>query len=432
MVVAAYLLSFLSLLLNGLLFVRLKPPFSFYFFAFQVFAGSLTPLLAILGTAGAILGWLSQAPAAFVAGILGTVISIVYILLVTIPQPDFAAAFGDDWEIRISPTQAARLIQRRWQPGLPQIKEPDFEQDIPFWTIPGTDRELLCDIWQPPEGVTRSGLAFVYLHGGAWYIGEKDFGTRPFFKQLTAQGHVVMDVAYRLNPEVDIYGMVGDVKRAVAWMKEHDGRYNIDPNRIVLGGSSAGGHLALLAAYTPENPHLNPPDLAGRELSVQAVVSFYGPTDLRACYDHLDQKRFIGQPTIEIGQPGAMTMEKSLADAGRLDWLLGGHLDEIPEVYDLASPVTHVNADSPPTFLIQGEPDVIAPVNATLALHDKLVENGVPVVNIILPLTNHGFDLLFPQISPPAQSALYHLERFLALMTSLPLLKKSELTSARS
>jgi acetyl esterase/lipase len=55
-------------------------------------------------------------------------------------------------------------------------------------------------------------------------------------------------------------------------------------------------------------------------------------------------------------------------------------------------------------------------VAATRELHDRLVENGVPVVNIIYPLTNHAFDLLFPQVSPPAQAALYYLERFLALM----------------
>ena len=416
MMIAAYLLSFLCLLLAGCLFVHLNPPYSFYFFMFQMVAGGLTPFLAILGGIGAILGWLSHAQVAFWAGILGSAISVFYIVLVTVPQPGFATAFGEEWATRIPTSQASHLLQRRWQLGLPRSEEPVFERNIPFWTIPGTDRELLCDVWQPSEGLERSGLAFVYLHGSAWYIGEKDFGTRPLFKQLTAQGHVVMDVDYRLNPEVDIYGMVGDVKRAVAWMKDNASRYGVDPDRIILGGGSAGGHLALLAAYTPEDPRLSPPELEGRDLSVRAVVSLYGPTDLRACYEYLDQKRFIGLPNVEIGGPGAATMKKNIADAGRLDWLLGGHLHEVPEVYALASPVTHVSVDSPPTLLIQGEPDVIAPIAATRELHDRLVENGVLAVNIVFPMTNHGFDLLFPQVSPPAQAALYYLERFLALM----------------
>ncbi len=105
-----------------------------------------------------------------------------------------------------------------------------------------------------------------------------------------------------------------------------------------------------------------------------------------------------------------------MTDAGRLDMLLGGHLDEVPKIYALASPINHVNVDSPPTLLIQGEPDIIAPVTATPELHDRLIKSGVPVVNIIYPLTNHAFDLLYPQISPPAQSALYEIKRFLVLI----------------
>lgn len=415
MVIAAYLLSFLCLLLNGSLFVRLNPPYSFYFVVVQLLAGGLAPVLAILGGLGAVLGWYFGARVAVVAGILGATISVGYMVLVTAPQPSFEAAFGEDWETKISPSQQSRLIQRRWQPRLPQSKDPIFEQDISFWTISGTDRELLCDVWQPAVDVERSGLAFVYLHGSAWYLLDKDFGTRPFFKQLTAQGHVVMDVAYRLTPEVDIYGMVGDVKRAVAWMKDNASRYGVNPDRIVLGGGSAGGHLALLAAYTPDNPRLTPADLAGRDLSVRAVISLYGPTDVQAHYEHTNQKRLIGLPKVEIGQPGAATMEKTFADAGRVDMLLGGHLHEVPEAYALASPVTHVGENAPPTLLIQGEPDVVAPAAATCELHDRLVENGVPAVNIIYPLTNHGFDLVFPR-SPSAQAALYYLERFLALM----------------
>ena len=261
-----------------------------------------------------------------------------------------------------------------------------------------------------------SGLAFVYLHGSAWWILDKDFGTRPLFRQLAAQGHVVMDVAYRLCPGVDIFGMVGDVKRAVAWMKTNSAQYQVNPACIVLGGGSAGGHLALLAAYTPNHPQLTPPDLQGSDLSVRAVVSYYGPTDLRACYLHLDMTRTVNLPKVEIGLPGAAEMKKSMTEAGRMDALLGGHLHQVSEVYDLASPVTHVHAGSPATLLIQGEPAVIAPAPAARVLYWKLVECGVPAVNIVYPLTNYAFDLLLPQTSPPAHAALYYLERFLALM----------------
>jgi acetyl esterase/lipase len=415
MTIAAYLLSFLCLMLNASLFIRLKPPYNFYFVIPQIVAVDLSPFLAVLGLLGAGLGWLSHAPIAAAAGLLGAGISMIYIALVTVPQPGFDLAFGKDWKNRIPPSRVSHMLKRRWNLGWPRTGEPRWERDIPFWTIPGTDRKLLCDVWQPPKGVARSGMAFVYLHGSGWYIFDKDFGTRPLFRHLAAQGHVVMDVAHRLCPEVDIYGMIGDVKRAVAWMKANAGRYGVNPERIVLGGASSGGHLALLAAYTPHHPLLTPPDVQGCDLSVRAVVSYYGPTDLRAVYHHLAQERLIGLPKVEIGLPGAADMKKNMTDAGRMDTLLRGHLHEVPEVYELASPVTYVQPGCPPTLLIQGEPDVIEPADAARELYRRLVECGVPAVNIIYPLTNHMFDLLLPQVSPPAQAALYYLERFLAL-----------------
>jgi len=414
--VLALILAFAGLLVNLTLFINLKPPGSFYFVMFQLAATALAPVLTGLGVLSVVLGVLSRARAAWSAGAVSAVISIVYMLMVTSSHNGFADAFGADWESKIAPSQAEHMLRGRWRPGLPQTREPVFEQDVVFWTIPGTERELLCDVWQPAEGVARSGLAVVYLHGSAWYMFDKDLGTRPMFQRLTDQGHVVMDVAYRLTPEVDIYGMVGDVKRAVAWMRDNADAYGVDPQRIVLAGGSAGGHLALLAAYTPDEVRLMPDELAGKDLSVHAVVSFYGPTDMRATYAHLAQERLIGMPKVDIGQPGAATMEKEFGDAGRMDMLLGGHLHEVPEIYDLASPLVHAGADSPPTLLIQGKPDIIAPYAATREMTEKLRANGVRVVNIVYPLTNHAFDLLLPEVSPAAQAALYELERFLAVV----------------
>jgi len=71
---------------------------------------------------------------------------------------------------------------------LPRTGEPRWEQDIPFWTIAITDRKLLCEIWQPPAGIEPSGIAFIYLHGSAWWVFDKDFQTRPFFCQLLPKG----------------------------------------------------------------------------------------------------------------------------------------------------------------------------------------------------------------------------------------------------
>ena len=417
MLVVAYLFSFLCLILNGLLFIRLKPPYNFMLLWIpQLLHHALSPFLVIIGTLGAMLGWFYQAPIPMIAGILGASLSAIYIWLVTRPQPGFALAYGTNWEQKISIDQKSRLLKRRWSLRLPRAKTPHWERDIPFWTISRTGRRLLCDIWQPPESVTPSGLAFIYLHGSGWYLSHKDFRTRPFFRQLTAQGHVVMDVGYRLCPEVDIYEMVGDAKRALAWMKTNAKQYHINPERIVIGGASAGAHLAMLAAYAPDHAQLTPKDVQGYDLSVRSVISYYGPTDLRAVYKHTHQQRVIGMPKVETGQPDMAEKDINMQDAGRLDTLLGGHLHEVPEIYDMASPITHINRDCPPTLLIQSNLDFITPTESTQNLYDRLVACGVPAVLITYPLTQHAFDLVLPQVSPPAQAALYEVERFLALV----------------
>jgi acetyl esterase/lipase len=96
--------------------------------------------------------------------------------------------------------------------------------------------------------------------------------------------------------------------------------------------------------------------------------------------------------------------------------LLGGTPETVPDRYALFSPTTHVRPTSPPTLLIQGKDDVLAPVTATNLLFEKLVAADVSAVNIVFPHAEHGFDLVLPRWSPAAQTAWFYQERFLALM----------------
>lgn len=100
------------------------------------------------------------------------------------------------------------------------------------------------------------------------------------------------------------------------------------------------------------------------------------------------------------------------------DWmvanLLGGLPNDVPEVYDVAFPITHSGSGSPPTLPLLGAHDSFLPAHASRALHRKLAEASVPSVRVEFPHTEHGFDLLLPRFAPAAQAALYDLERFLA------------------
>jgi acetyl esterase/lipase len=417
MIVLATILSGLSLLMSLLLLIHLRSGLGWLLLFLKLPAGAMSLYWAIMGAVGAVLGWVYGALWAVPMGLLGAGIMIWYVWRCTRDHQRFENAFGAGWSDQIPPQQARHMMQKRWTWFLKMkaSPEPSLEQDIPLWTIPGTERQLLCDLWRPADG-KMSGLAFIYFHGGGWFFGDKNTGTRPFFHHLVAQGHIVMDVAYRLCPEVDIYGMIGDVKRAIAWMKANADRYGVNPEKIVLGGASAGGHLAQLAGYTPEHPELTPEDLISADLSVSGVISFYGPTDLLTFYQYMKFQPTAGRSPVHNG----LDSTPSKRDLGRdpLFFLLGGWPQDAPHMYKLASPINHVHPGCPPTLLIQGNHDVVCSMDATRALYAKLVESGVPAINAVLPWTAHAFDVALPQVNPAAQSALYDVDRFLALLVN--------------
>lgn len=425
-------LGCLAALMSIAIFLRLHWPAPALWIV-KLFASALSPVFASIGALSIIVGVTTGSVYISLIGIYVSLFFFLHIYRITRPpnvSSGFEQAFGVNWESHISAEQKNCFLSIRTIIRSPSVPIPRFEQNISFATIPGTDRQLLCDLWQPNASVTPSGLAFIYLHGSAWTLLDKDVGTRQFFCNLSAQGHVVMDVAYRLAPETDMLGMVNDVKRAIVWMKENAHNYGVNPDKIVVGGGSAGAHLALLTAYTANNPKFTPKDTEGKNISVCGVVSLYGPTDLKAMYYHTCQNlttRLIpGKPRKaapkmpkwiikKMGKSYNRFNFKSFENAGTFAFLLGGHPDECPEQYALFSPITHVHDHCPATILIQGEHDLMAPVSTIRFLHKRLAEEKVPTVMHILPQTDHAFDLLLPKISPSAHTAIYDVERFLTL-----------------
>lgn len=428
----------------GLFFFRIRSPAGAALTLPKMFVTSGAALVAGTGAAILVLGLALGTTAAAVLGAACAALSLQHLLRVARSRGRFEQAFGPDWERRIDPGRRQAMLARRWVGRLPDAPEARWQRDVAFWRIPGSSRDLLCDLWQPPEGTPSSHLAYLYFHGSGWHWLDKDFNTRTTFRHLCAQGHVVMDVAYRLCPEVDLFGMLGDVKRAIAWMKENAEEYDVDPRRVVTSGGSAGGHLALLSAYAPHHPELTPDDVKDGDLSVAAVVSSYGPVDMRAYYSHAgatlgrageaapSRKPASSRDGISARASAALMrlvagdlherirgQEFPIPHRRMMANLLGGQPDEVPERYTLASPITHAGPRSPPTLLLQGEHDSLVPASACGALNRKLADAGVPVVHVEYPQTEHAFDVaVLARYSPAAQAALYELERFLALVSS--------------
>jgi len=398
----AQALSTISLSLSSLLFLDPKPflsPFPATIVRFlRLTAGALSTFTAFFGSLGGLLGLLFNAPSATVAGWAAFLLSAGHIRRVTAPTPGLADNHSAD-----VPFQVGKSAARRWQCRLPAVPAPRWQRDMPFYTPPGWERPLTCDIWSPTEGVAPSGLAFIYFHGGGWRTLHKDVLTRTFFRQLTAQGHLVMDASYRLYPEVTMVEMAGDARRAVAWMKANAAHYGADPECVVVGGGSAGGHLALLIAFTAGLPELIPEDLQGADLSARAIVAFYPPVDLQAYVAYRGYRSFA------LG-PVAITGRREV-----LAHLLGGPAEEIPEKYALFSPLSHAGEGCPPTLLIAPGDDDIVPMESVRELQRRLTAAGVPAYLAEFPGCEHGFDLALPRYSPATMAAVGDVLRFLSL-----------------
>ena len=109
------------------------------------------------------------------------------------------------------------------------------------------------DIWRRPD-LDRGGAAPVLLQvpGGAWMVGSKRQQAYPLMSHLAELGWVCVAINYRLSPRSTWPDQIVDVKRALAWTKEHIAEYGGDPDWVAITGGSAGGHLSSLAALTAE------------------------------------------------------------------------------------------------------------------------------------------------------------------------------------
>ena len=375
----------------------------------KMIAAALTPVSGVFGLLGMLVGLMKRDSRLTFAGFLGAVLSARFIEGIPDGNHQFTSVFAR--EIKSVPSHTSDDV--------------DFKTNLVIGHNPKSGKPLVADLWKPHPGSPQSGIGIIYSHGSGWRVGDKDMLTRPFFRRLAKQGHVVLDIAYSLYPEADLPTMVSEVILAIMWMKENSQAFQVNPERIVLMGGSAGAHLSLLAAYAPHQPEFQP-GAEGVDMSVRGVVAYYPPTDLREIFTRT-QHQYPPQPRLvdslanklfnrifELHQDPAI--HKGSEYENYLVNILGGTPEEIPEVYELLSPITHVSKDCPPTLLLQGSDDVFELAAPVRSLHKSLQKAGVPAILIEYPYTEHGFDLILPQLSPVAQAATREVERFLCIM----------------
>jgi acetyl esterase/lipase len=218
--------------------------------------------------------------------------------------------------------------------------------------------------------------AIIVVHGGSWNAGERSDYPR-WNEWLAREGYAVFDIDYRIAPQPNWQTATGDVKCAVSWVKANASRYRVDAGRVVLLGRSAGGHLALLAAYSTGEAAL-PTSCASTapDSSVRAVISFYAPTDLRWGYEH-------------------PANERVLDGSGKIRALIGGTPDSAAAAFSRASVTSHVNRQSPPTLLFHGGHDQLVRDENMSLLTERLRQQQVSHRAVFIPYAQHAFDYNF-------------------------------------
>jgi acetyl esterase/lipase len=398
----------------------------------KILAGALMLVWGPLGALGAVLGLVRRDRKLATAGLVASGLAARFLADIPSSHDAFAAAFGADWPQRVPTHLRPSRQMPRWAQRAVTLDGLQWQPNVVVGQHSDSGWQLLADLWQPPAGGTRSGLGLVYAHGSGWRVGDKDMLTRPFFRRLASQGHVILDVAYTLWPDAEIATMVSEVNQAAAWLRENSAAYGVNPERIVLMGGSAGGQLALTAAYTPGNPAF--PTLTGEPSQpVHAVVAFYPAVDFAEIYRRTKESIDAAAGALDkaalrlmnrlftlqdLAGDGARRLEQGQeVDMGNMiARMLGGGPEEVPDIYRLLSPIEQVGPQCPPTLLLQGSDDVFELEGAVRRLYGKLWAAGVPAVLVEFPHTEHGFDLAFPRMSPVVRAATRDVERFLALL----------------
>ncbi|SFZ92785.1 Acetyl esterase/lipase [Flaviramulus basaltis] len=238
-------------------------------------------------------------------------------------------------------------------------------KDVEYAQINGT--KLLLDIYLP-NAVENPNL-LIWVHGGAWVGGDKE---NPPVK-LVEKGYALASVNYRLATKAQFPAQVFDIKAAIRFLRAKASEYKYNAEKIVIAGSSAGGHLVALVGTTNNLPELEGTvgDYLNESSSVQGILDFYGPTNFMT---------ILNQST-----PYGMNVR-----VPALKKLLGDLPENKPELAKLASPVYHVDETDPPLLIMHGNKDQQVPINQSHELENEYKKHNLDVFFKVIYEGAHG------------------------------------------
>jgi acetyl esterase/lipase len=248
---------------------------------------------------------------------------------------------------------------------------PAVERNVIYGMVSGA--ALLLDVHRPAK---PNGLGVVFISGSGWQA-SLDYGAAPLKEQqigiwgppLTAAGYTVFALNHRAAPRFHYPAAIEDVQRAIRFVRHHAKDYGIDPAHLGGVGGSSGGHLVGLAAMLAAPGIASDADPVNRKsAALQAVVLRAPILDLRSV-DTLEGTAYV---VSFMEAPSSQSSARAAYEAG--------------------SPITHVNAKSPPVLLLHGDDDKIVPFAQSVAMKAALEAANVPVDLVRIPGGAHGTD----------------------------------------
>lgn len=230
----------------------------------------------------------------------------------------------------------------------------------------------VADVWRKRD-LPRDGKApvLVQIPGGGWVIGMRRPQAYPLMSHMADRGWVCVSLGYRVSPLHTWPDHIVDVKRGLAWVKEHIAEFGGDPDFVVVTGGSAGGHLSSLAALTPNDSSWQP-GFEEADTSVVAAVPVYGR------YDWYSTNTRTRREFVTFLE--RFVVKKSFA--------------ENRQVYLDASSISRVHSDAPPFFVLHGENDTLIPVEEAREFVRELRRVAkAPVLYAELPYAQHAFEM---------------------------------------
>lgn len=257
--------------------------------------------------------------------------------------------------------------------GAPANDAIDVKRDLAY---AGTDnpRQKL-DLFLPKKRATDKPLpAIVFIHGGGWKGGDKGAGAGNVSRFVASGEYAGVSVGYRLTNEAQWPAQINDCKAAIRWIRGNAKEYNLDPDKIAVWGSSAGGHLVSMLGTSGDVKELegNLGAFTSQSSRVSCVVNYYGPED------------FVTMVTQQS------TMDRTTKDYPEA-LLIGARVQDAPDKAKAASPITYVSSDDPPFLTAHGTIDPLVPFDQAEELDAAMKKAGVS--HLLIQMTNggHGF-----------------------------------------